>query len=83
LFVFFIFYILKKNMSSVFDDLDAEKQNAMDRWVFDRLPLSPEQKAELLRSLSVNEGDGTLEDNTGRVLDVAGRLAARLRSAGR
>ena len=47
--------------SSVFDDLDAEKQNAMDRWVLDRLPLSPEQKAELIRSLPVvekKEGEG-------------------------
>jgi hypothetical protein len=38
--------------STVFEDIDAEKQIALDRWVFDKLPLSPEQKAELLRSLA-------------------------------
>jgi hypothetical protein len=38
-------------MSSVFETIDAEKQLAMDRWVFDHLPLSPEQKAEFIRNL--------------------------------
>ena len=39
-------------MSSVFEDLDAEKQMAMDRWVLKRLPLTAEQKAELLRGIN-------------------------------
>jgi len=38
-------------MSSVFENIDVEKQLARDQWVFDRLPLSTEQKAELLRSM--------------------------------
>jgi hypothetical protein len=48
-------------MSSVFENIDAEKLHELDQWVFDRLPLSAEQKAELLRSLVAGETVEELE----------------------
>jgi hypothetical protein len=54
------------NHNQVFQDIDAEKQRAIDQWVFDHLPLSAEQKAEFLHGLvttqeekECGEGHGT------------------------
>jgi len=42
-------------MSSVFDDLDAQRQRAMDIWVFDKLPFTAQQKAQFLATMQVKE----------------------------
>ena len=40
---------------NMFDEMDAEKQKEIDRWVFDRLPLTREQKSKFLQSLAPQE----------------------------